>query len=75
MKRILTVVTVALVTAAMLVVMATPAFAQGCKAFGTTGTADLAKEGGIGQTVSGVAQQVQGLGDDVIPFLHELGCE
>ena len=75
MRRIIMLLSVALVMAAMVVVMATPAFAQGCKAFGTTGTADLAKEGGIGQTVSGVAQQVQGLGDDVIPFLHELGCE
>ena len=72
MKRILGVLTVAAIMALTLA-LAGPASAQGCKEFGTTGTAELAKGAGIGQNVSDVARANGGLGD-VIAFLHEGSC-
>lgn len=73
MKRIALLVTVTLVVA-LTMAWAGPASAQGCKDFGTTGTAELAKGGGIGENVSVVARSNQGLGG-VIAFLHEAECE
>ncbi len=62
------------VAAIVALTLAGPASAQGCKEFGTTGTAELAKGGGIGQNVSDVAQANGGLGE-VIALLHEGSCE
>ena len=73
MKRIIVLLTVAAVVA-LTMVLAGPASAQGCKEFGTTGTAELAKGDGIGQNVSGVVQANGGLGG-VIALLHEGSCE
>src|SRR5215212_1809346 len=73
MKRIIVLLTVAAVVA-LTMVLARPASAQGCKEFGTTGTAELAKGGGIGQNVSDIAQANRGLGG-VIALLHEGSCE
>ena len=69
MKRIIVLLTVAAVVA-LTMVLAGPASAQGCKEFGTPGTAELAKGGGIGQNVSDIAQANRGLGG-VIALLHE----
>lgn len=73
MKRIVVVLTLAAIVALSLA-LALPASAQGCKEFGTTGTAELAKGTGIGRNVSGVARANGGLGD-VIAILHEGSCE
>lgn len=73
MKRVIVLLTVAAIMA-LAMALAGPASAQGCKEFGTTGTADLAKGGGIGQNVSDVARADPGLGG-VIAVLHEGSCE
>lgn len=73
LRRIIVLLTVAAVMA-LIMVLASPASAQGCREFGTTGTADLAKGQGIGENVSVAARSNQGLGE-VIAFLHEGSCE
>ena len=73
MKRIIVLLTVAAIVA-LTMVLAGPVSDQGCKEFGTTGTAELAKGGGIGQNVSDIAQANRGLGG-VIALLHEGSCE